>query len=91
MASGARLPKPQEFIVAYDRARPRVCVMRGDGVWSHDVVTRFDVLVIARARLRNWLGASMQRRPMSYCAPAAATVGTTWCAQESPLTSIVTP
>lgn len=44
--TGAILPVPEGFPVAYDRARPRIFVGRADGIWGVDVVTGYSVLAI---------------------------------------------
>jgi hypothetical protein len=46
--TGAILPVPSGFTLAYDRARPRVFVGRADGIWGVDVVTGLSTRAIPR-------------------------------------------
>lgn len=47
--TGATLPVPEGFPLAYDRARPRIFVGRADGIWGVDVVNGVSTLAIPRA------------------------------------------
>lgn len=48
VVTGRRLPLDENWIVAYDRARPRVFAAREGGVWSVDVRNGWAVLVLPR-------------------------------------------
>jgi hypothetical protein len=48
LQTGAVISLGRGFVVAYDRARPRVFLGRQDGVWQEEVTTSFSQLVLPR-------------------------------------------